>query len=278
MTSKPSKRLQILKSQVNQARELFAETQPDAVSWLNKQEIDINAIRNQFVKPVGQKIIDEIDSYKSPDALDISLEEQATILEKLREIASLPPGQLDTNESLYLEQQLTDMLGIEILVKYEGKKLPHNYGIIQSGKHYLRYPGDKASLHQDVMEAGFENRRSQFGWLKSFNHDDFEQEKYSLQIQLQMLPEWQTNRRNTQEWFRNKKAIVINPYNQKALVASIMGVGPALSSRRQFIGSPELIRDLEAWSPGAQGRVVAFFVGNTPSNLPLGPVHLTQVA
>lgn len=273
----------MLKAQIEDAEELFEETQPEASEWLKQHEISINAIRREFGKSVGQKIASEINRHNSPDAISISEDEQAAIIEKLKTIASLPPGQLSSTDALYLEQQLTDMMGIEVISKLDGHVLPHNYGMIAARSHTKRYPTDKLEFHKNVIEAGLDDRRQDFGWLKtdlsqgSDNFDDEEQEMYSLSVQLQNQIEWQKNRSEIKKWYKNRRVIVINPFDNKAVVAAIIGTGPSLSSRRQFLGSPELIRETESWSRNAQGRVIVFFVGESGHGLPLGPVLLSQV-
>jgi len=286
MTANSSKGLLLLKTQVKDTEELFEETQPEASEWLKQHEISINSIRQEFGKSVGQKIAGEINRRNSPGAINISEDEQMAIIEKLKTIAGLPPGQLDSTDALYLEQQLTDMMGIEVISKLDGHVLPHNYGMIASGSHTKRYPADKLELHKNIIEAGLDDRRQDFGWLKigssqdlgdSNSSNDEEQEMYSLSVQLQNQSEWQKNRSEIKKWYKNRKVIVINPFDNKAVVAAITGTGPSLSSRRQFLGSPELIRETEAWSRNAQGKVIVLFVGESGRKLPLGPVLLSRV-
>lgn len=281
MSPKQSKALLLLKAQVENAVEVFEETHPKASDWLKQQNLSLSSIRNDSNKSVGHKVAGEINRFNSTDAIDISKDEQKNILEKIISIAQLPPGQLNDNDALYLEQQISDLIGIEVVSRLENKTLPHNYGMIASGRHTKRYAGDKLELHTDVFEAGIYGSRSDFGWIKNgqdpeANYSYEEQEMYSINIQLQILESWQNNRGELKKWYKGRRVIVINPFNNKAVMATVNGTGPSLSSRRQFMGSPELIRALEAWSLEAQGRVMVLFVGGS-TKVPLGSVALSQV-
>lgn len=287
--SKISK-LDILRAQLENAREMFAETQGEAVEWFEQHETDIDVIRREFSEPTSKKVTNQILRQKLPEALSISREEQAVIIEKLQELVNSPPGQLNSTDTLYLEQQLTDMMGFEVISKLDGHTLPHNYGIIAPGRHLKRYPGDKLELHQRVLEAQFSQNRLDFGWLqnpktqtentpsnRSDSTTDENAESYYLQVQLHLQDDWQFNREEVRKWYKKQKVIVINPFNKRAVVAMVAGVGSSISSRRQFVGSPELIRELEAWSPEAQGKILVLYVGEQNTSIPLGPVSLSQV-
>jgi hypothetical protein len=270
MTATPSTALLLLSKQVEEVKQLFSETNVESNNWLLQQQLTINQIRHKFNKPVEEQVNHNLAQLNDPNAASISAEEKHSIIQKLRDTASLPKGQLSGDDSLYLEQQLSDLLALNVVTKLENRLLPYNFGTIAPLSHIKRFPGDTLEMHGQVLEAGSLENRSNFGWIDKESNA----EEYSVSIQVQYSTEWQSQRQELRKWFSSKKVIVINPFNLKAVIANIIDVGPSMSSRKQFGGSPELIRELEAWSLTAQGRVLVFFIDNQGLNIPSGPVSL----
>jgi hypothetical protein len=209
-------------------------------------------------------------------ATEISLEEYQAVLDKTRALSHLPPGKLDIETALYLEQQLGDLLGFQIATRLQNQELIHTYGTIRAVPHLKRSPIDTPEAH-DYNRASFSNKRSYFGWLhqhKSAQTSPELHEKYFLAFPFHLLPNWQTQSASYKKWFGLRKVVVINPHEQRAVVASVLDSYDFGYTKYQFGGSPELIIEGKCWSPAALGKVFVFFVVDELDQVPLGPVSL----
>jgi hypothetical protein len=88
------------------------------------------------------------------------------------------------------------------------------------------------------------------------------------------LSEWVQQATQLKEWFKFRKMIVINPFEQLAVVGSVGTFGPADWLQKQFGGSPEVMASGKIWSPQTRGRVLLFFVNDIVGNVELGPRSL----
>ena len=51
--------------------------------------------------------------------------------------------------------------------------------------------------------------------------------------------------------------------------------GPAQWVKKQFGGSPEVIREGKVWSPKSKGKIILWFVDDPEDKIPLGPIDLS---
>lgn len=206
----------------------------------------------------------------------ITADEHAEVIEKARSITQLPAGTIDQELGLYLEQQLSEILGFSISTKLENRTLPYTHGSVAALSHYKRTPTDSLSQH-DYQYASFTDRRSFFGWLNTglgAQRDGMQAEKYGVAIPLFSLPDWQTQSATLTKWYAFRKVVLINPTEMIAVVARIADNYPVLTNKYQFGATPETIVAAKCWSQATAGKVLIFFVDDSEQEIPLGPVSL----
>jgi hypothetical protein len=207
----------------------------------------------------------------------LTQEEHQAVVEKLRQAASLPAGHLPLQEQLYLEQQLADLLGFEVTAELDGHKLNHSIGLMAALPHLRRHPTDTLAAHSNWQSAGMSAKRSSFGWFTQqgeLTSQSVQREEYFLAVQAQYLPDWPEHSTQLKDWYKFRKMIVVNPFEQMVVVGVVGTLGPANWLQRQFGGSPELIQAGKIWSPRTRGRVLVFFVNDLEESIPLGPRSL----
>jgi hypothetical protein len=216
---------------------------------------------------------------KEKDAVlaEVSEAEYQSILEKLQQVVTQPPGHLAEQEELYLEQQLADMLGFEVTAELDGHRLNHSIGIMGGEQHLPRFPNDTLSQHDAYQEAGITANRGAFGWFTQdgvLTEKAIMQEKYYFAVQTLYLPDWNSNHKELKPWYKFRKMIAINPAEQVAVVGVVGDAGPAQWVNKQFGGSPEVIREAKIWSKDSRGRVILLFVDDPEDTVPLGVINL----
>ncbi len=229
----------------------------------------VAALLKKNTKPIGNEV--------DPLVTKISQEEHQEIMAKMASLTHLPAGHLDKTDELYLEQQLTDLLGFTVAAELADHRLNHSVGIMAARSHLMRSPTDTLASHAQYLEAGIAATRSAFGWFTDngeLTSKSLTREKYAISAQLFYLPTWHQDSTKLKQWYQYRKMIVINPNEEKAVVGVIADVGPALWMQHQFGGSPEIIREAMVWSPKTQGHVFLFFVDDPDDTIPLGPVDM----
>lgn len=205
---------------------------------------------------------------------DMTREEYLTIMKKLQDAAKLQAGSLDPDLELYLEQQLQDLFGFEVTTEHKNIRLPHTIGVIESLPHRKRTPTDTITQHARVAEAGFSTLRSDFGWMnpEQFNTESVEmREAYGVALPRESA----TSLQAVSEKWRNTKVLVLNPFEYRGVIAHVTDTYHSVSSKYQFGGTPELIRDGLCWSPQTLGRVLLFLLPDERNDLPPGPINCT---
>jgi len=208
----------------------------------------------------------------------ISSEELGDVLLKMRTVLTLPPGQLDRESELYLEQQLSEVLGFEVSNNLENHRLTYNTGKIKALPHLKRHPTDTLKNHTQQSYATMSKKRGSFGWFLdqgTVNENTKQLEKYYVALQLFYLKEWSSEYKNLKKWYRHRKMILINPFNSIAVVCAVGTIGPTIPIRYQFGASPETIVEGKFWSTQSNGRAIVLFVDDPKDEVPLGPINLT---
>lgn len=223
--------------------------------------------------PPGQVTKDEKDKL----AFNISADEHQEILNKLLSYVNSPAGHLERETELYLEQQLSEMLGFEVRAELEGNRLNHSIGIMGAEQHLKRFPSDTLSDHDAYLEAGMAPNRGAFTWFTEngqLTEKAIQNEKYYFAAQLMYLENWNENYSELKPWYKFRKMVVINPAEQVAVVGVVGDAGPAMWVQKQFGGSPEIIREGKIWSPKSRGKIMLLFVDDPNDEVPLGPIDL----
>jgi hypothetical protein len=227
---------------------------------------------------------EQADQDKKPQTTDekdlisqVTQEEHQEIMAKMTGFANRSPGHLAKEEELYLEQQLADMLNFEVTAELEGNRLNHSLGVMGGEQHLMRFPGDTIAQHDAYQEAGIAPNRGAFGWFTDsgqLTENAILREKYYFAVPLMYLPNWNQSYQTLKPWYKFRKMIVINPAEEMAVVGVVGDAGPAQWVKKQFGGSPEVIREGKIWSPKTHGKILLFFVDDPQDNVPLGPLDL----
>ncbi len=270
---------QILQETIELQLTELTDIYPEARDWIDQYEA-IHALANSSPSStsVSQKVTQSLLSEKSAAEYiqQISHEEYFVVIEKLTEIMHTNATQVSPEELLYIEQQLSDLLGFSVTTELDGYRLQSNSGTIGAGQHLKRHPNDHLDQHSAVKEAGLSPYRSAYGWLSSQSPvDELTElrEQFWVGVPVSASTNTFQDIQGTIQWFKYRKVLVINPSSQSFVVACIADRLVDTPSR-QFLGSPELIRSLNCWNPGSFGKVLIFFVEDESNQIPLGPVPL----
>lgn len=227
--------------------------------------------------PTGQTLPSQVTPNQVAEW--VSIDEHRSVMEKMVSTLKLPAGNLPREQSLYLEQQITDLLGFEVTSELDGHQLPSTFGMMSALPHLKRHPQDQLEEHEQFQEAGLEERRSSLGWFTEMGQltdTAVNREKYFVSLQIDLSPEWQLQSKQLKEWYKYRKVVVINPMVQKAAVACVGDFGPGNWIQHQFGGSPEIIRQLSVWDLASQGKVFIFLVNDVDNTLPLGVMDMSM--
>lgn len=223
------------------------------------------------------KEIDQGDELKT----EVSKEEHDEIFAKMVGMVNRPPGHLAKDEELYLEQQLSDILDFDVTAELDGHRLNHSIGIMGGEQHLMRFAGDGLSQHDAYLEAGIAPARGAFGWFTEngqLTEQAIQREKYYFAVQTLYLPDWNTNHKDLKPWYKYRKMIMVNPAEELAVVGVVGDAGPAQWVKKQFGGSPEVIREGKVWSPKSKGKIILWFVDDPEDKILLGPINLSWEA
>ncbi len=292
-TQQPSEKVRKLKLFLEKSKSDFYQDNVELLGWLqdrnlkveNLGEFDRTENNNSIISnnSVEGKVINEFSQITSKEKLlesKISAEELNSIFDKLIDLLSLPAGQLESQSELYLEQQLSDLLGFDIVADLEDHRINHSTGVMGSEAHLKRSPNDELKNHLDLLEAGIDRSRSAFGWF--VNHGDITQEaedfeKYYFSLQLYQLPDWNINFKELKSWYKFRKMVVINPAERIAVVGVVGNIDHKNQFQHQFGASPEVIIKGRIWSPKSQGKVLLMFVDDPKNEVALGPIYLDKL-
>ena len=270
--SSTSASLARLTAKTAQQEEIFAKSFPEVYTFIQEKKL-----LDEQAEPMPPSVqLTPPDLAVSTLASQITFEEHATVLQKTRDISQLPPGTLDTEVELYLEQQLSEILNFDVSVEVEGQRLPHTHGVIQALPHFKTTPTDSLENHS-YPHATFSGKRSFFGWVTSgtsVDQDPPAYEQYAVSLPLFLLPGWSEKFVSLKKWYAYRKVIIINPAESIGVVARIADTFPLVTAKYQFGASPEVILEAKCWSPKSLGKVLIFFVTDETDTVPLGPVSL----
>ena len=182
-----------------------------------------------------------------------------------------------------LAQILSDYYGFSVKPEIDGFRLKHTYGYIGAEQHLMRYPGDTMASHFDnpqdeakYYSSGMAPGRGGFGYFAqgdALSQEEVEREKYYIAVQTFLAPGIENNRRAYIEFFKFRKMLVVNPNTGRAVVAVIGDAGPAVWTKKQLGGSPEVMKHLERVDGKAKGSVLYFFIEDPENKIPLGPIE-----
>ncbi|MDQ5951271.1 MAG: hypothetical protein QG639_548 [Patescibacteria group bacterium] len=222
-------------------------------------------------KPISDQIVHTPTYHFKPNLPE---EEVISIVEKARLVSLLPGTVMDKETSLYLEQQLEDVLGFGISSTLQSIKLPFNKGIAESLPHLFDTPSSIRVAIDVVPEAGRSKHRSFFGWNMSTlsDHASSEQNKYWVSVPIRSMSNDAFSLTNLKQWFFKRKMLIINPTDGLFAVAEVLDDYSSVTKKYQLGISPSLSREALVWSPQNLGRVLVFFIPES-SKTPLPGVY-----
>lgn len=191
---------------------------------------------------------------------------------------------IDKNTATQYENELTALFaiqyGIQSAASLDGKRLNTIFGPLGAEQHLPRFAGDSAAQHTDdpaLRSSGITPGRGAWGlWTSSkasLSTAQIEQEKYYIAAQTFLAPGFRENPNELYNWFKYRKILMINPSNGKAVVAVIGDAGPATWTGKNYGGSPEVMKVLEAHDGRGRASVFVYFVDDPENKVPLGPVN-----
>ncbi|NCN82842.1 MAG: hypothetical protein GW947_02635 [Candidatus Pacebacteria bacterium] len=190
--------------------------------------------------------------------------ERDEIFAKL-EAAAASLSIMPEKELLYLEQQVSDLLGFEISSSLDGQRLTHSFGKMQALDEFTLQPTQFETV-ASVRGAAIKRGRPSLGWDKQFL--DKNEKQYLLANHLVLLEDWHQKYAHYKNWYKWRKLLLINPFNRIAVVVELASYTLPNPMQFQFGGSPDLIRASQAWSPEAQGLVCVFFIPDAVNSKP----------
>ncbi len=196
--------------------------------------------------------------------------ERDEIFAKL-EAAAASLHELPEKELLYLEQQVSDLLGFEITSSLDEQRLTHTFGKIQALEEFSLQPHAQSDTIPAVRGAQVKKSRPTLGWSKQPCEENAKQ--YLLANHLPLLEDWHHKYAHYKKWYKYRKLLLINPFNRIVVIGELASYTLPNPMQYHFGGSPDLIRASQAWSPEAQGNVCVFFIPDAAA-VKLGPHNI----
>lgn len=197
---------------------------------------------------------------------------------QLDQFAKLGSGEISDQLLNNAANFLSQKFGLNAVTIIDNIKLPVYFGWIGAEQHLQRFPGDVASLHDEFMSSGIAPKVGAWDYFAqspSRLTDDLKlKEKYYVAIQTFNLPSWEKDWPKLKEWFKYRKVIVVNPEDERAVVAVVADAGPAEWTGKDMGGSPEVMDRLGLTYGFRKGRVLMFFVDDPGDEIPLGETKI----
>jgi hypothetical protein len=272
----------------------FKSTHKKAITWLDKNEVDIGKIRQRSAKLLAGASLTGTLLLSPPTQATLS---PAETKERLADAGYVGTGQIESRLASEIKELLPQKsghatqenedkisevvekeLGIKAVPQYEGQRLNHTIGYMGYEQHLKRFPGDTIYNHDEQQQAGIAPGLGAWGYFTTSKSDmtreDELKEKYYFAVQTLYLPNWNTQHRTLVPWYKHRKMIAINPETGKAVVGVVADAGPADWTGKHFGGSPEIMTHLGLVTGKKKGRVMLYFVDDPDNSIPLGPVRV----
>lgn len=280
----------------------FEEKHQDTAKWLSEKGINVEEFLGRTTKGALISMAAGIVLFSSglpADTNSTSTDYSAPDLEAVKLVGELQ-GKASTSISLSqtlqkelpknkkildnatereLANTITQITGVKATPQLDGNSLNTNYGRIGLEQHLPRYPGETIQNHLDSTPAesrygrsGMTLNRGAFGYFaankNSLTQLAIDQEKYYVVVQTFDIPGYKKN----VNWYKNRKVLVVNPENGRAVVGDIADSGPAKWTGKSFGGSPELMDFLGMYPGETKTPVLMFFVDESTGSVNLGPI------
>ena len=199
---------------------------------------------------------------------------------QLSQFINLQPKEVNAEILNQAAGFLSQKFGLTATTTIDNINLPIYFGWIGAEQHLQRFPGDSVSLHDEFQSSGIAPHVGAWGYFAStpskLTNDLKLKEEYYVAIQTFNLPQWNKDWAKLKEWFKYRKIIVVNPQNQRAVVAVVADAGPADWTGKQMGGSPEVMDRLGLTFGFRKGQVLMFYVDDPKDQIPLGEIKVEE--
>lgn len=235
------------------------------------------------------QLTDNADTIRHKDQLTVAAMQQKEAEQQQQIMAQLlTASQQGTVDATALSQQVSQLTSVPAVAVLDGYQLNTYIGRIGAEQHLRLYPGQDLGDHfaspQERLafqSSGFAPGNGAWGAFApskaQVTPEIIEREKYYVAIQTFASPNWAGNVNQAYNWFKYRKVIVYHPITQKAVVAVVGDAGPALSTGKNYGGSPEVMSALSTYDGYGSPPVMMFFVDDPDNTIPLGPVNFKTV-
>lgn len=293
---------QLLEARRKELLAQFEEKNQDTAKWLREKGIDVEEFLGKSTKGALVSMAAGIvlfssglpadntstnTDYSAPDLEAVKLVSElqgkastsVTLSQTLQKELPKNTKVLDSATESKIADTISQITGVKVTPQLNGNSLNTSYGRIGLEQHLPRYPGETMQDHLDSAPAesrygrsGMTLNRGAFGYFaankNSLTQLAIDQEKYYVVVQTFDIPGY----KNNVNWYKNRKVIVVNPENGRAVVGDIADSGPAKWTGKNFGGSPELMDFLGMYPGERKTPVLMFFVDETTGSVNLGPI------
>lgn len=214
----------------------------------------------------------------------IDVPDNVFLVNDLKQYVPEEVGKLSGSQEQKIAEVLSGYFGMTVAPSLNGMRLQDTYGYIGAEQHLMRYPGDTIDSHFESSEeamqfgrSGMAPGRGAYGYFApsraEMTQRDIDEEKYYIAVQTFLADDYNTRTKDYVNFFKYRKMLVVNPNTGRAIVVVIGDAGPAVWTKKQLGGSPEVMRHLERVDGKAKGSVLYFFIDDPEDKIPLGPIN-----
>lgn len=231
--------LQQLQTALAQTRDSLAADWPEIIEYLPEQS-DKGKTTGAYQSSDKQTI----------ELADISQEERRQLLDELRAVTALPPGQFDRTTAQELATRLRYLLHRSVSFSIGEQQLTYAHGSIRALPPSERisqpiWPANPALSQERGLTASARQ------WEVTVTPRD---------LTPLLGANWQ------RPWFLYQSVLLINPIAMQAVAGQVTGILTDRLNRYQFGASPALMQAGAFWSPGVRGRGIVCFSGEAIAN------------
>lgn len=192
---------------------------------------------------------------------------------------------LSPQENAKITEMINQDLHMKVSTSINDTRLNRTYGLIGAEQHLYRYPGDTIDQHSKTVQewamfsgAGIAPHVGAWGYFapskEAMTPEDEQREKYYIAVQTFLAPGFAEHVNEYRDFFKYRKMLIVNPKTGQAVVADIADAGPSEYTGKHLGGSPEVMHELGLGEGPRKGAVLYYFLDDSQSNIPLGPVHV----
>ena len=269
-------------------KERIVEKHKEAFEWAsnNTKQIAAGAMGSLLLlaAPTASLLPKPHDNVEAREFIDVP--ENIFMISDVKQYLPDKVGELLPAQENKIAEVISGYYGFKVTPDVNGLRLKHTYGYIGAEQHLMRYPGDTMESHFDSSDdqaryhsSGMAPGRGAWGYFASskdaLTQKEIDEEKYYIAVQTFLADDYKGRLAEYRDFFKYRKMLVVNPNNGRAVVVVIGDSGPAVWTRKQLGGSPEVMKHLERVDGSLKGPVLYFFIDDPEDKIPLGPIEPT---